>query len=86
MLTLKEACGKALDNMLEKQGNYGICEVAELPDKWIFLGYGGGVYGNTPVTVSKNSGEIRNFSFAIPENYEKYYHESELLEVPEEYR
>lgn len=85
MIEFKEACAKALDYLKKNNYSIGLSEICDLPDRWIFCGYGGGIYGNTPITINKESGEIAPFSFAIPENYDLYYDISVSIDIPEEF-
>lgn len=86
MISINEACEKALDylpkiGMLRKI--YGACSTPEL---WLFGGRweddNSVEYGNNPISVNKYTGEVDVFS--ISQNIDTYY-SSEPVTIPQEY-
>lgn len=86
MIDFKKACCLAMQYLKKHNGDVGLAEIAELPDRWIFNGYGGGPFGSNPVTVSKVDGFVTCFSLAFPENQVLYYDVAVSVDVPEEFR
>ena len=41
-------------------------------------------YGNTPITVDKNTGEIADYPLSDVGNYKRYY-KAEDIEIPKEF-
>lgn len=86
MINFDMACNEALDFLKKNNDDIGLDEVCSLSDRWIFVGYGGGPYGNVPVTVHKTTGEIEQFPLSVVENQDLYYKVSVPVAVPEKYR
>lgn len=86
MCGFEEACKEALGYLKQKNDNVGLAEIGDLPDRWIFIGYGGGPYGSIPVTVMKSDGTLNSFSLALVENQDLYYDVSVPVPVPDEFR
>lgn len=86
MYGFESACTKALKYLKKKNDDIGLAEIGDLPDRWIFFGYGGGPFGSVPVTINKEDGSIATFPMALVENQDLYYDFSEPIEVPEKFR
>lgn len=88
MITLEEACKKAQNVFAQKKYKKGIVEAYDIGDRWLFCGiiFGDGSpeYGNTPITISKETGKFEEFPLNEIENLKIYYNAKEIL-IPEKF-
>ena len=88
MLDFNTACEMARKNLVGQGYKNGIAEITDLGDSWLFTGrmFDIGVtdYGNTPITVDKNTGEIADYPLSDVGNYKRYY-KAEDIEIPKEF-
>ncbi len=88
MLDFNMACEMARKNLVGQGYKNGIAEITDLGDSWLFTGrmfdIGAPDYGNTPITVDKNTGEIADYPLSDIDNLDRYY-EAEDIEIPKEF-
>ena len=87
MLTVNEACEKALSYFPTIGMKKKIVAVCDMNNKWIITGrYFDDdcvEYGNNPISIDKITGEIEVFSMA--ENFEQYYNDAVPVQFPLEF-
>lgn len=84
MIDLKRACEQAKEQFHKNGMTDQITEVCDSGLSWIISGryYENSKveYGNNPIEINKETGEMSWFVLAIPENMKKYY-DSKLIDV-----
>ncbi len=88
MLDFNTACKKARENLMKQGYKNGIDGIYNLGDKWLFFGrmFDAGIpdYGNTPITIDKNTGTIADYPLSVVDNLESYY-EAKEIRIPKEF-
>ena len=84
---LTVACEKAKYRLIQLGYKPYITEIVDIGDRWLFFSdIGGGAdYGNNPVIVSKDTGEVEDFYLGDPVNY-SLYEKGADVDIPEEFK
>lgn len=89
MISLDEACEKAIIYLSEEGYLKGLAGVVDAGDIWIF---GGRVfeenvaeYGNCPVAINKETGELYDFPISDMDNYD-ILEKGEVIPFPDKYK
>ncbi len=89
MIDLLQACEIAYNHFEQTKEISGISAINELDNGWIFWGRDFppevAEYGNIPIIIHMDDGEMSYFQVSAPENVEAFI-KSRQIDVPEKYR